>query len=385
MKRNKLISIASAAAFVGMGIAAAMLGPTFQALSQRFQMPLENSGIFPGLQFLGASVTVVLTGRLVDRMNVRFLLASGTLLLGSGLLILAFAPVLVLALVGVLIVGLGYGMLDVGINTTIAAISPERTGAALNTLNAFYGLGAIIGPQLVNFALSQDNFTLAYIITGILMMCLAVPFSLTSLHIHPQGAARQSVSIRWILLLPFAILLFSYVGAEVGFSSWISTQVSKVVLVSDARATIPASLFWVGLTISRGLGNPILRRITEKQLLIASILIVSVGIIVLLAMPASEGVALVCAFIVGFGCGPVFPTALGIAGDAYPAVRGTASGILMAIGTVGGFIVPWVQGLVGGGTSGGMPVVLIMAIVMLGVGLWVYQQKPQPSVVRQSA
>src|SRR5689334_18817486 len=152
MKSNRLITIASAAAFVGMGIAAAMLGPTFQALAQRFNMPLENTGIFPGLEFLGASVTVLLTGRLVDRVNVRYLLSAGTLLVGSGLLVLAFAPVLAVAIVGVLIVGLGYGLLDVGINTTIAAINPGRSGAALNTLNAFYGVGAILGPQLVNFA-----------------------------------------------------------------------------------------------------------------------------------------------------------------------------------------------------------------------------------------
>lgn len=385
MNRNTLVTVASAAAFVGMGIAAAMLGPTFGALSERFQMPLENSGIFPGLQFLGASITVLLTGRLLDRVNVRYLLATGTLLLGSGLLILAFAPVLWLGLAGVLIVGLGYGILDVGINVTIAAINPERSGAALNTLNAFYGIGAIIGPQLVNFAFSQHNFTLAYIITGIIVLFLTVPFSRVSLHIHPQDTARQSVSIRWILLLPFAILLFTYVGAEVGYSSWISTQVSKVVLVSEARATIPASIFWVGLTVSRALGNPVLRKITEKQLLIGSILIVGIGIIILLAAPTSENVALISAFLVGFGCGPIFPTALGIAGDVYPAMRGTASGVLIALGSVGGFVMPWLQGLVGGGNSGGMPVVLILTIIMFGVGLWVYQQRPQPNAFQQSA
>ena len=385
MNRKTLITVASAAAFVGMGIAAAMLGPTFGALSERFQMPLENSGIFPGLQFLGASITVLLTGRLLDRMNVRYLLATGTLLLGSGLLILAFAPVLWAGLAGVLIVGLGYGILDVGINVTIAAINPERSGAALNTLNAFYGIGAIIGPQLVNFAFSQHNFTLAYIISGIIMLCLTVPFSQASLHIHPQDTARQSVAIRWILLLPFAILLFTYVGAEVGYSSWISTQASKVALVSESRATIPASIFWVGLTMSRMLGNPVLRRITEKQLLIGSILIVGIGIIILLAMPVSENAALVSAFLVGFGCGPIFPTALGIAGDVYPAVRGTASGVLIALGSIGGFIMPWLQGLVGGGNNGGMSVVLILTIVMFGVGLWVYQRKPQASAVQQSA
>lgn len=380
MKSKRLITLASAAAFIGMGIAAAMLGPTFPALSERFKMPLENSGIFPGLQFLGASITVLLTGRLLDRLNVRYLLATGTVLLGSGLLILAFSQILPLALAGVLIVGFGYGILDVGINTTIAAINPERSGAALNTLNAFYGVGAIIGPQLVNFAFAQQNFTLAYIITGIIMLSVAVPFSMVSLHIHPQYVDRSNVSIRWILLLPFAILLFSYVGAEVGFSSWISTQVSKVALVSEARATIPASIFWAGLTISRGAANPVLRRITEKQLLIASILIVTIGILLLLAMPSAEIIAMVSAFLVGLGCGPIFPTTLGIAGDAYPAVRGTASGVLIALGSLGGFIIPWFQGQVGGGNSGGMPVVLVLSIVMLGIGLWVYQQKSQPKV-----
>jgi len=56
-----------------------------------------------------------------------------------------------------------------------------------------------------------------------------------------------------------------------------------------------------------------------------------------------------------------------MAGNVYPQARGTTSGVLMAVGTLGGALLPWIQGLLGGGRSGGMEMVLILAVAMIGI------------------
>lgn len=359
------------------GISGTLLGPAFQSLSLRFTIPLENSGIFTGLQFLGITISVLATGRLLDRINARYALMCGSVLIGLGLLLIAVASSVSVALLGTFVLGLGYGIADVGANVVIARLNPERTGAALSRLAFFYGLGAVLGPQLINIALSQNNFTLAFIATAVISLLLTIPFSQGSLPVErPDGMAKANTAARihWWVLLPFALVLFTYVGVEVGFSSWIVTQISMVNRITVSLATIGASLFWLGLTVSRGLASLILRRLTESQVLVASMVVVLIGLVLLLVLPSLPTVAFVSAFIVGFGCGPIFPTTLALAGNVYPESRGTTSGVMMAVGTLGGALLPWVQGQIGAGKDGGMGLVLIVALAMICFQYF----KPQP-------
>ena len=365
MKNARLITYACYAAFISLGMCGTLLGPTFQNLTQRFNIPLENAGIFTVFQFGGSTLGVVIVGRLLDRLNARYLLCGGVFLMGSGLLLLSNAPSLPVALFSALLLGLGYGTMDVSPNVVIASLNPDNASVALNALNVFFGIGAVIGPQLVNWALTQNNFTLAYTATAIFTLLLIIPFSMVSVHVTSGDRSAPRAAIRWSLLVPFAVLLFMYVGTEIGFSSWIFTQVTKVTLATAAVGTLSASIFFVGLTAGRMGASVILRWLTDQQLLFVSILLIGGGVALLLLVPGAEKAALLSAFVVGLGCGPVFPTVLATINNKYPESRGTASGVLMAIGTMGAVALPWLQGQVGGGQNGGMVVMLAAAILML--------------------
>src|SRR5207237_1225398 len=164
--------------------------------------------------------------------------------------------------------GFGFGAIDVSPNVVVAALNPKNPGVALNALNVFFGIGAIAGPQLVNFALQRQSFTLAYYAAAVFALLLVIPFATVSLHVSTGSGSGSRPPIHWLALLPLAALLFAYVGTEVGFGAWIVTQVSLVINVSVARATVAASAFWAGLSISRLVASFILRRITDQQVLI---------------------------------------------------------------------------------------------------------------------
>ncbi len=43
------------------------------------------------------------------------------------------------------------------------------------------------------------------------------------------------------------------------------------------------------------------------------------------------------------------------------------TGILLAVGTLGGTIPPWIKGQIGEGHTGGMIMILVLALMMIGL------------------
>jgi fucose permease len=385
MSRRKvaLITFTCYAAFLILGIAGSLFGPAIQSLTQRFNMRLADGAIFVSLQWVGATIAMFTAGRLMDRINIRYVLSGGTLMLGIGLILVSIAPSLPMGLVGALLVGIGTGTLGISPNLIILSLNPDNAAAALNFLNGIWGAGAIIGPQIVNFALSRQQVALAFGGTAIISLLLIIPFSMASMRLN-SGDDSKRVPIRWMSLLPFAALLGVYVGTEVGFGSWIFTQLTKAAQSTEAIGTIATSLFWAGLTAGRLVATPVLRRLTDEQLLIVSIIFVGVGAGLFLIAPGSETIGLISAFIVGMGCGPIFPTALAIVNNSYPEQRGTATGALMALGAGSAAILPWLQGQIGAGRNGGMIVPFVASIYLLGVAFIIQRRlKTHASLARE--
>src|SRR5258708_22166360 len=149
-----LLTFTCYAAFFILGIAGSLFGPAIQSLTQRFNMRLADGAIFVSLQWVGATIAMFTAGRLMDRINIRYVLSGGTLMLGIGLILVSIAPSLPLGLVGALLVGIGTGTLGISPNLIILSLNPYNAAAALYFLNGIWGTGTILRPQIVHFALS---------------------------------------------------------------------------------------------------------------------------------------------------------------------------------------------------------------------------------------
>lgn len=368
-QQARFATLACYLAFLVNGIGTTLLGPTLANWAQRFGIPLQDAGIFPSLVSLGIVFGVLFSGWLLDRLNARFILIGGALIFSAGLWGFNFAQSLPAVLAAAVIFGVGFGASAVGPNLVVAVLNPLNTSASVNTLNVFYAIGAILGPQVVNFAFSQNDYTLAYRLAGGLALVLCVPLFTVSVHTRAPQTRTSFKPIKpafpWLTLLPFAGLLFVYVGTESGFGSWISTQMEQVAHSTAATGTIATSLFWFGLTAGRALASLGLRRLTEYQVLSGVLILVGIGAAFLLFGGRNEIVGLGAAFLVGLGCGPVFPTAFAVASGLYLEARGALSGLLIAIGSVGGALLPWLQGQIGAGHDGGMGLTLVAAVLML--------------------
>src|SRR2546425_3499969 len=144
-------------AFLVFGISVATLGPALPWLTQHWHVRLDDGGVLFTLLFTGSCLTVTISGIVLDRIGRKPILVAGLFLMATGFIGLSFSPSLIVALPFTLIIGLGWGCLDVTLNVFVADLFPVTRGTALNLLNMAFGIGSLIAPLAVGTALTRTG------------------------------------------------------------------------------------------------------------------------------------------------------------------------------------------------------------------------------------
>lgn len=377
MTHKRSITIVFFISFIALGMTVPLLGVTVQDLAARFGVAIENAGQFQTAMSLGGVVSSLVAGRLYDRMNARRLLPVGSGLIALAMFGLYLSTGRLAGLISAFAMGVGFSIYLLGPNLIITRLNADNPAGPLNALNFTYGVGAILAPQLVTLGLLVGEVRVAYLVTGGAMALLTIPMALVNVPPPPAsdgGGDGARVSLRH--LLPFVILFYCAMGIEVSYNTWVVTQGQLVTRVPLTTATLAASIFWIGYTLSRGAATWVGRKMTSLHLLISAIGVMTAGYVLLLALPSSPAAFIASALIIGIGTGPLFPASLATTGEAFPLAMGRVTGLLTAVGNFGPTTLPLLQGRVGGGQTGGMSLLLAFSGVMLLAALAVEHYKP---------
>ncbi|NDJ52652.1 MAG: MFS transporter [Chloroflexi bacterium] len=381
---RRLVSALFFLGFILMGASITLIGATILQLTERFAVPLANGGIFSTAHSIGVVIGLFFGGSLYDRLPARLPLMAGLAATGIGLIGLTVAPSLWVALLSLGMWGLGFGTFLLGPNVIIARISPNPS-SAVNALNVGFGVGAIAGPQVVSLMLSLGNERIAYVVFAVIALALTVPIILTNIPNGRDETSDDSGPLNWRVLAPLCLLIFFGLGVEVGMNLWIVPQLELVAGAPSAVSILGVSIFWVGMTTSRGLAGVVTARpLSDENMMLIYIGAIALGISIVLSFSTSALITLVGAFVFGLGAGPVYPTAAVLLLKLHPQAFGTASGVMGSLGNVGAIILPWLQGQVGGGTSGGMIQILALSAVMLGAALIIRRLEAPPAATGMS-
>jgi fucose permease len=332
------------------GVYVAALGPGLPSIAAQAHIPLSAAGSLFSALFAGGLLTSVLAGRAMDRFGRRPVLITGMLVNGVGCLTLSLASSWWQMLLGGVLLGTGDSMIVVGTHVLFADIFAGATGAALNRLNVFFGIGALSGPALAGLALvaAGDIHPVLWFVAagqglGALVLARAkLPPAAGASHGESMGFGRLA---RLPLLWALALLLFFYVGLEVGLGNWSFTYLHAPGGFSVFSASLLVSGYWLALTLGRALGPFALRRISDPQFLLAATLCASTMALLLVILAGWRIAAAGCILLVGLSFGPVWPMSFAVAADAFPESTGSISGILATAGSVGGLAGPWLQGI----------------------------------------
>src|SRR5438477_8457110 len=152
--RERRLTWLAYSALLMMGLNVGWLGPFLPQLAHAVRVPIDRAGLTVSVTAAGYLAALFAMGEFVHRSGARTALAATMVLTAIGLATMAVAPGIPVLLCGALIVGFGHGGVDIGSNALVVDLNRLRLGAALNYLHVMFGVGALLGPMVVGFAIA---------------------------------------------------------------------------------------------------------------------------------------------------------------------------------------------------------------------------------------
>ncbi|MFC7728502.1 MFS transporter [Actinomadura keratinilytica] len=342
--------------FVVIGALQAMYGPAVPAMRERFGLSSGEVGLALSVHFVGALLGVLCTPRL-RRVGNRLFLVSALTTIAVGCLGFAAAPVWPLALAAAFVAGIGFGWIDVGVNELFIEFYGADSTGVLNLLHGNFGVGAVLGPLLVG-ALPGRNYMWAFVVCAVLS--LAVLASVGSVSGGPRTAPTGDV--RWAavgrMTALFMIFFVLHVGVESGIGGWETSHLVSLGWATGSAA-MATSTFWLAMTAVRFAISPVARHFTAQSILMASIAVMTAGLVLAHWGPAAP----VGYFLAGLGVGPLFPTGLVWLTEKLPGIPGITSYVI-ALSMLGGVL----PSVVGGSVERWGPDVIPTVLAVMSFG-----------------
>ncbi|MGZ3630072.1 MAG: MFS transporter [Ktedonobacteraceae bacterium] len=343
-------------AYISAGIISVLPGASLLLLAENTHVSLAIAGSSFTLSAFGFIIGVLVAGLFATRLNSKYILMGGLGLMSVASAITPITHSFTVLLIAQLIKGVGFGMVDVSVNTIVTLAYQDTLGETLNNVHSAYGIGALSGPLLLSLSLQMLNEALwAYLVGAVvgfvvivLLMRQIVPEIPRQKIIQKQQqpSLYQNVFLEpllWFMVLQIAL----YVGAELGFGSWIVTVLSQSAVISLALAAPAATAFFLGLTIGRLLGGQVLRRgwLSENQLLYVSILGGFISGIVVAIFPGIIVVSFGASVLVGLFYGPLFPGIMAMASRQFVNNIGIVSSVMLVSTGTAAMVLPALMGI----------------------------------------
>lgn len=342
---NKLVRIFLYLSFILVGIINTFLGPMLPFLNGKWQLNDVQAGYFLAAQGLGGLLGTLISSFLYKKFSSRWILAAGYIFILFSLLGLS-SDVWEIGIFSSLLSGVSLGFIIPTTTLILSQIAGENRAAAINLLNFFWALGAVLSP-LIFFALSsqaQLNYLFASIaLTGAAFLVFL--FKLKNVQIalnnekSPAGSGEKTAILFSVWL--FILTIFLQIGIEASLGGWLPTFARRITS-SDWWLLVP-TFYWSGFLLSRLFSSFYLRRIGEKTAILFGLVLVIIGQIIFL-LTVQINIAAVGAFLVGFGTAPVFPITIAILSGKFEKKAPELLSYMFLLAGLSGMIFSWLIG-----------------------------------------
>jgi fucose permease len=267
--------VLSLGSFVVLGLPDGMLGTAWPSMRATFGASVGELGLILLITTAGSVLITAFVGPLIRRLGVPTLLAVAGALAALGYTGYAVAPGLWLVLGISVLLGVSAGMMDAGLNTSVALTGRPRL---LNLLHGAYGVGTAIGPLVVTAAILTGSWRPAYLTQVGLDLLLAglwlrqrqrdraravtVPAETRASHPHP-AAAWSRRRYGGVVVAGMSVF-FVYTGLEVGAGQWEASFCRGELHLSPGATGLAVFGYWGALTAVR-IGLALLRRPIPPQ------------------------------------------------------------------------------------------------------------------------
>jgi MFS family permease len=174
------------------GIAVGLAAVGYATVAAFVVLLLEKRGIDHGAAVFAAFAGAIVVGRLAlghlpDRIGPAPVAIGATVTEAVGLLMIAVSGSLPVALVGGILMGTGFSLLNPALMLIVVdQVSAAARGAALGTFTAFFDLGVGIGAPLAGLAAALTGYEGAFLLAAALSLTSAATIYLTVHGHHPS-------------------------------------------------------------------------------------------------------------------------------------------------------------------------------------------------------
>lgn len=340
--------------------------------------PLSNEqlGRIAAMTGVGLVAGILLTGAPADRFGPRPFAVLGNLLVAVGLLLLGLSADYAAVLVAVTLMGFGAGVLDVVLSPIVCAYQPERRAAAMNWLHSFYCVGAaatvLVASLALHVGLGWRGVCFWLIPFPALVGLGFLPLRVPPLVAVGETRARARDLCRRPAFLLALLAIFLAGSTEVGLATWLPAYAETGLGYSRWTGGMSLLAFSLAMTIGRMGVGALGARVQPVPLMIGCCC-VSVVLFLIGSFAPWPPVALGACVVVGLTGSLLWPSMLGVTADRFPQGGATMFGLLSALGSFGGIVMPWVVGVAADHASLRLGIAsatlcpLLMAVILLGL------------------
>lgn len=338
--------------FISLGLPDSLLGSGWPAMHAAFSVPSSYAGyVSMAISFM-TIISALLSPIMIKRFHTKWIVIVSIFLTVMGLIGFSISTSYAMLFVFAVPYGMGAGAIDASVNHYVAN---NYSGSVMNFLHCFYGVGAVISPNIMAVALSKASWNegyrwTAYIQIFILLICI-ISLPLWKKNESDSNKQEEEVArIREALKRPGVVLtliaFFAYCSGEATCFLWTSSYFAGVKEgLTDHLIASFGSLIFGGLMLGRLISGFVSNRLGDRMLIRIGIFVEVVGILLVMIPVASFIPAAIGFVIIGTGMGPVYPAIQHMAptnfGERYSA---SVIGLQMASAYIGSTFMPMIFG-----------------------------------------
>jgi MFS family permease len=273
--------------------------------------------------FCGGAAAILamqIGGRLADALGAREITLAAIPLLAAGMITIGLAPTFAIAIIGIVLLGLGNGAMDVAMNAIGVQVEAARQRPIMSFFHAFWSIGNFIGAGAVLLLAvvlglhGGEIVTPLSILIGVAtLLSVGVLFKIAPeaavVHHTIDGVKTPIPKAAWILGA-MALAFGLSEGTATDWSSLHVTDVAGVDPTTGALGLITVSAFMV---VIRLLGDRLVTRFGRRAVVRFGALFAALGYL-MVTLVSGLPLLIVGWALVGFGVGMIAPQVYAVAG-----------------------------------------------------------------------
>ncbi len=301
-------------AFIGLGVPDSLIGSAWPAIHSEMNIPVEAVSI---LTFIISGCTVLssmFSAGILNKLGTAKVTAFSTAMTALALLGFSFAPSFWFMIPLAVILGLGAGAIDSGLNNYVAL---HFKASHMNFLHCFYGVGVSLSPYLMSQALSdtgwRGGYRYAFYIQAAITLLLIISIPMwkkSSSADESENESSANLAFFQMAKMPEVrqvwVIMLATNAIEYACGVWGSTYLVSEKGFEAKHGALALTVYYVGMSIGRFVSGLLSDKIsTWKRIGIGTIILAPA--IAIMLLPLHGAVTVVGLFLVGLGNGSIYP------------------------------------------------------------------------------